>query len=138
MPFKSQAQRAWMFANHPKMAKRWASHTLDSDLPDRADEDVQTEMPHFDSDSLGLVDLRIERYPMPAAGKNRLMKQFSEVGLVGLKNGRWYHFKPDHTVEEITSQQAQDLPKLPSDWDRHAVVGESYVPSMLALFNLRT
>ena len=27
MPFKSQAQRKWMFANHPKMAKRWAEHT---------------------------------------------------------------------------------------------------------------
>lgn len=27
MPFESQAQRAWMFANKPEMAKRWAAHT---------------------------------------------------------------------------------------------------------------
>ena len=27
MPFKSEAQRRWMFARHPKMAKRWAKHT---------------------------------------------------------------------------------------------------------------
>jgi len=27
MPFKSQAQRAWMYANHPEMAKRWEKHT---------------------------------------------------------------------------------------------------------------
>jgi hypothetical protein len=27
MPFKSTAQRKWMFANHPKMARRWAKHT---------------------------------------------------------------------------------------------------------------
>lgn len=27
MPFKSKAQAAWMFANHPKMAKEWADHT---------------------------------------------------------------------------------------------------------------
>jgi hypothetical protein len=26
-PFKSQAQRKWMYANDPKMAKRWAKHT---------------------------------------------------------------------------------------------------------------
>ena len=26
MPFKSSAQRAWMFKNHPEMAKEWASH----------------------------------------------------------------------------------------------------------------
>lgn len=27
MPFKSEAQRKWMFANHPEMAKEWAAHT---------------------------------------------------------------------------------------------------------------
>jgi hypothetical protein len=26
-PFKSKAQQAWMFANKPKMAKRWAKET---------------------------------------------------------------------------------------------------------------
>lgn len=27
MPFKSQAQREWMYANHPEMAKRWEKDT---------------------------------------------------------------------------------------------------------------
>lgn len=27
MPFKSQAQRRWMYANDPEMAKRWESET---------------------------------------------------------------------------------------------------------------
>lgn len=27
MPFKSQAQRGWMHANHPEMAKEWEEHT---------------------------------------------------------------------------------------------------------------
>lgn len=27
MPFKSEAQRKWMWANDPKMAQRWADHT---------------------------------------------------------------------------------------------------------------
>lgn len=27
MPFRSKAQAGWMFANHPEMAKRWASET---------------------------------------------------------------------------------------------------------------
>lgn len=27
MPFKSQAQRDWMYANHPEMANRWEAHT---------------------------------------------------------------------------------------------------------------
>lgn len=27
MPFKSKAQAKWMFANKPKMAKKWAAHT---------------------------------------------------------------------------------------------------------------
>jgi hypothetical protein len=27
MPFKSQKQRAWMYANEPEMAKEWEAHT---------------------------------------------------------------------------------------------------------------
>lgn len=27
MPFESQAQRSWMYANHPDMAKRWEQET---------------------------------------------------------------------------------------------------------------
>jgi len=27
MPFKSQAQRKWMYANDPKMAEKWEEHT---------------------------------------------------------------------------------------------------------------
>jgi len=27
MPFKSQAQRKWMYMNHPEMAKRWEKET---------------------------------------------------------------------------------------------------------------
>jgi hypothetical protein len=32
-PFKSEAQRAWMYANDPKMAKRWEKHTPKGKLP---------------------------------------------------------------------------------------------------------
>lgn len=36
MPFKSKAQMRWMFANHPKMAKRWAEETPNEKaLPER-------------------------------------------------------------------------------------------------------
>ena len=27
MPFKSEAQKGWMYANHPQMAKQWQVHT---------------------------------------------------------------------------------------------------------------
>ena len=27
MPFKSQAQRKWMYAKHPEMAQQWEEHT---------------------------------------------------------------------------------------------------------------
>ncbi len=36
MPFKSQAQRRWMYANKPAMAKRWSEHTPNiKNLPER-------------------------------------------------------------------------------------------------------
>ena len=33
MPLKSQAQRKWMHANKPKMAKKWESETPRKKLP---------------------------------------------------------------------------------------------------------
>ena len=33
MPLKSQAQRKWMYANKPKMAKQWESETPKKKLP---------------------------------------------------------------------------------------------------------
>lgn len=37
MPFKSKAQRKWMHANHPEMAKRWEKETpKNKALPEKA------------------------------------------------------------------------------------------------------
>jgi hypothetical protein len=33
MPFKSQAQRAWMYSNKPEMAKQWEADTPKGKLP---------------------------------------------------------------------------------------------------------
>ncbi len=35
MPFRSQAQREWMHANKPEMAKEWEAATPPGTLPDR-------------------------------------------------------------------------------------------------------
>jgi len=36
MPFKSQQQRKWMYANHPQMARQWQEHTPSGEkLPDK-------------------------------------------------------------------------------------------------------
>lgn len=34
MPFKSRAQRRWMYANNPEMAERWESETGKEKLPE--------------------------------------------------------------------------------------------------------
>lgn len=34
MPFKSDAQRRFMYAQHPSIAKRWAEKTGKKDLPE--------------------------------------------------------------------------------------------------------
>lgn len=33
MPFQSEAQRRWMYAKHPEMAKRWEKETPRGKLP---------------------------------------------------------------------------------------------------------
>lgn len=35
MPFKSLAQRAWMYANNPQMAKEWEKETPPGELPEK-------------------------------------------------------------------------------------------------------
>lgn len=36
MPFKSKAQRAWMYKNNPKLAEKWEKETSKSaSLPDK-------------------------------------------------------------------------------------------------------
>lgn len=50
MPFKSEAQRRWMFAAEARgeveegTAKRWAKHTKDKDLPEYAPEKDQLKL----------------------------------------------------------------------------------------------
>jgi hypothetical protein len=42
MPFKSEAQRRWMYATHPKMAKKWEKHTpKGKKLPERVEESFE-------------------------------------------------------------------------------------------------
>lgn len=38
MPFRSERQRRWMYANHPRMARRWEDETPDGPLPDEVSE----------------------------------------------------------------------------------------------------
>lgn len=46
MPFKSQAQRAWMHANKPEMAKEWEAATpRGSKLPDHIKSKATTTRP---------------------------------------------------------------------------------------------
>ena len=41
MPFKSQAQRRFMYANYPKIAKRWSKHTpKNAELPEHVKESI--------------------------------------------------------------------------------------------------
>lgn len=35
MPFKSKAQRAWMYVHHPKIAAKWQKETGKKKLPRR-------------------------------------------------------------------------------------------------------
>lgn len=144
MPFKSDAQRKWMFSQEPEMAKRWAKETpKGTKLPKKVKEaernghegfEVQDfhqdmdpldirEMPHLDADvdaggkHLHVVDLRIERYPVSQQEKQRLMRAFSKTGVVGDFHGELLFFRPD-SVEVIEPQLAKQLPRLPHGWDK--------------------
>lgn len=41
MPFKSEAQKKWMYANKPAMAKEWQSETPKKKLPKKVKKKVK-------------------------------------------------------------------------------------------------
>jgi len=43
MPFKSQAQRGFMYAKHPEIAKRWEKETPAGKLPEHVMKDIAKE-----------------------------------------------------------------------------------------------
>ena len=51
MPFESQAQRNWMYANHPAMAARWESVTPKGKLPEHKSNTKQRFAPSKPSES---------------------------------------------------------------------------------------
>ena len=44
MPFKSEAQRRWMWKNDPEMAQKWEAETPKGKLPKRLHRKVRTKM----------------------------------------------------------------------------------------------
>jgi hypothetical protein len=40
MPFKSKAQRAWMYVKHPKMARQWEKETPKGEASAGEEEEV--------------------------------------------------------------------------------------------------
>ncbi len=68
MPFKSQAQRRFMYANYPKIAKRWSKHTPKNDkLPEYVSEcyDYKNTV-MTDDKSEAVAFFKLTKSPVPA------------------------------------------------------------------------
>jgi len=133
MPFKSTAQRRWMYATHPKMAKRWSAH------------EQVSEMPYFDSKvdfggkMINTLDLRIERYPIEKVKRDELLKKAHNSGLVGTLKNQTFLFKSDGTIEEVDEIEASKHDSLPDFWANYAISeGRVVVPSMVEVYGIRS
>lgn len=63
MPFKSKAQRRYMYANYPKIAKRWSKHTpKNADLPEYVEECYVFNKAEIE-DEEGIVTFDLENSP---------------------------------------------------------------------------
>lgn len=105
------------------------------------DSTVKTEMPHLEVNDqiagrkLGLVDLRIEKYPISPEKKKALLQAFHSKGVAANLKGTWVRFDPEG-VEEIEAYEAQQLMKLPVDWEKYILnVNENNVPRMTEVFS---
>jgi hypothetical protein len=116
-----------MWANDPKMARRWTKHTRTpiSSLPKKVKKHEEIdEMPHIDVNKdvegmhFGTVDLNFEKYPGFSKGdREQFMRNYEQEGVIArMRNGRWLFFSPDGDVRLATSEQITSLQKLPGDW----------------------
>lgn len=88
MPFESEAQRRYMYAKHPEIAKRWEKHTKDKDLPEKKKENKKEgkDMPSFTSQDRpeGVKDvyraLKREHPDMPEEVKARVAARQGKPG----------------------------------------------------------
>jgi hypothetical protein len=81
------------------------------------------EMPHLEVGE-GVLDLRIERYPIPQEEKKKLFMAFKTTGFVGkLKDQpNQVAFISDKLgVKLATPEHVSELPHLPDDWETYSV-----------------
>jgi hypothetical protein len=67
----------------------------------------------------GIVDLKIERYPIAKGEKHYLLAAFKSGGVVGQSQFGWFVFSADQGIRPATQDQIQSLPKLPSMWEKY-------------------
>lgn len=76
MPFKSQAQRKWMFANKPEMAHEWAAHTpKGKKLPEHVKEAAYASGVSFAFNELGYVKTAVSNKWVQSLGLSGVLKR---------------------------------------------------------------
>lgn len=79
------------------------------------------EMPHYENlDDNGVVDLRIEKWPISQEEKRKLLHTLQSTGVVGRDDSGWMFFGPDNTAKKASPEQIRRSPKLPDEWKKHA------------------
>jgi len=91
------------------------------------------EMPHFETDDNGVVDLRVERWPISQAEKIKIFNLLHKSTVVGKDESGWRFFTPDNYSGEANPQQVRRLPKIPDMWKKYAQF-ESVGVKMTSLF----
>jgi hypothetical protein len=65
MPFKSKKQRRYMYAKHPKIAKKWEKETDDTDLPEKAKKKKPIE--EFGISKKGDINKLLKKFGIPVS-----------------------------------------------------------------------
>ncbi|HEU5118863.1 MAG TPA: hypothetical protein VFT74_19880 [Isosphaeraceae bacterium] len=115
-----------MHIHHPKMADRWEKHTPKGKLPKKVDE-----MPHVEFGDDDVIDLQIEKYPIPDAEKKRLERAYYQgKGLTArMADGRIFIISKDGIRR--TDHNTGDA-RLPDYWMKY--VKATDVPKMTQVF----
>lgn len=113
MPFKSEAQRRWMHATHPQMAKKWEKHTpKGKKLPEKVEESFEKQI---DNILVNPIDISISNKGIKEATKvmKRIIKSIlnseSRVEIFGesIKLGHVLKLKGNNNTIELENTKSE-------------------------------
>ena len=116
MPFKSNAQRKWMYANEPEIAKKWSEHTpKGAKLP----EHVKHKKAHMNTQEQAYINGFLKRASEYGLSEEQAIAIYKQAMVEPSLMGKKTPMKPTTPAKPVLPKK----PMIPNEADQNDVAG---------------